>query len=95
MQSISQLAEQIAESNEAFREQFDRNSSTFHNGLSEPVPTGGTKLPASMPTEFPAEPQLSQEATYFGPEYEKASSLRDSFTELKKCIGVFWIGSAQ
>jgi hypothetical protein len=45
-----------------------------------------------MPTEFPAEPQV-QEPTYFGEEYEKASNLRDSFMELKKCKAFFGISA--
>lgn len=42
-----------AESDEAFRQQFDPNSPQFHNGIPVPVPLNGDRIPQSMSTMYP------------------------------------------
>ncbi|TNV74586.1 hypothetical protein FGO68_gene4121 [Halteria grandinella] len=43
----------LIESEQAFIEQFDRNSANFHNGNPTVVPVGGQRVPDSMPTMYP------------------------------------------
>ena len=47
------LANDIQESSDAFKDQFDPNSANYHHGLKIPVPIGGERVPESMPTEYP------------------------------------------
>lgn len=40
-------------SGEAFADQFNPNSSNYHNGVPIVVPLGGERIPESMPTMYP------------------------------------------
>lgn len=52
-QKEQSLAEKMQESEQEFRKQFDPTSPSFHGGLQTTVPTGGDRVPESMPTMYP------------------------------------------
>jgi len=43
----------MQESEQEFRKQFDPTSPSFHGGSEAVVPTGGDRVPESMPTMYP------------------------------------------
>lgn len=84
------MAKDMIESDEAFRDQFDRSSQNFHDGVDVPVPTGGARVPESMGggsqdwRELP-ETQLALEPEY-PPEYHSAMATYEQMGRLKKMI---------
>lgn len=45
--------EKLNQSEAEFRNQFDPASGSFHGGPQTVVPTGGNRIPDSMPTVYP------------------------------------------
>jgi len=60
MEPKSTFDADLAESEEAFAEQFDKASITFHAGDPTPVPIGGSRVPDSMPTMYLEEVEPKQ-----------------------------------
>jgi len=90
---IMQFCRDLAESGADFAEQFDRNSSTIHDGLTTPVPTGGQKVPNSMGGNVNLNWQALPNAPLaidedFGPEYHAAMDAHKQLGHCKKAISV-------
>jgi len=91
---IMQFCRDLAESGADFAEQFNRESETFHNGLTTPVPMGGERCPETMGGEEAANWQALPEQTVlaieedFGPEYNKAMDMYQRLNACKKSISV-------
>jgi hypothetical protein len=90
---IMQFCRDLAESGADFAEQFDRNSATFHNGITTEVPLDGGRVPESMGGEaeanwrdLPDAPLAIEED--FGPEYNKAMAAHVTLNDCKKAISV-------
>jgi len=83
--NLAQLAKDILESSEQFYEQFDKNSPNFHKGLTTQVPTGGQRIPESMPRELPEKEQVVV-ITEFGEEYDRIAELRNQFLRMNKLL---------
>eukprot|EP00919_Chromeraceae_sp_WS-2016_P048294 GHVR01114413.1.p1 GENE.GHVR01114413.1~~GHVR01114413.1.p1 ORF type:complete len:242 (+),score=81.57 GHVR01114413.1:40-765(+) len=85
------LAKDLIESDEAFREQFDRSHPSYHGGDNTPVITGGAIVPNSMKgecsdwTKLPIHPDTAAETSY-GKEVEGLMSLRTTVGDIKKNI---------
>lgn len=81
-----------AESDEAFRSQFDRNSKDYHKGVETTVPLGGARVPDAMKDHanwqnMPVhDAAATQPEVSYGPEYEAKMKLRNDLGELKKAI---------
>jgi hypothetical protein len=77
------MGSDYADSDTAFREQFDRSSAEYHGGTDVPVPIGGSRVPQSMPSEY-AEPD--PDAREFRPtdEYNQINELRNTLNDFKK-----------
>lgn len=91
---IMEFCRLLAESGADFAEQFDRESPTFHGGITTPVSLGGEKVPDSMGGEaaknwrtLPEQPVLAIEED-FGPEYNDAMAAYTRLGECKKAISV-------
>lgn len=68
------IEELISQSDISFREQFDPNSENFHNGSTQTVPTGGQRVPESMPQEYPENfnpGETGPTSEQLGPDYIK------------------------
>lgn len=77
----------LEESQQQFMRQFDRNSLLFHNGDPTPVPTGGTRVPQSMPTVYdPSALPIVDPEVVKSAEYEELDALKEFFGELKKVL---------
>ncbi|PRP88787.1 hypothetical protein PROFUN_00255 [Planoprotostelium fungivorum] len=81
--------EDMIQSDAAFREQFDRQSNTFHGGSTVPVPVGGQRVPDALSQEadwrsLPV--QEPEEKKSFGPEYDRVEKLRNDLGDLKKTM---------
>jgi hypothetical protein len=92
---IMQFCRDLAESGADFAEQFNRESETFHNGITTPVPlNGGERCPDTMGGQEAANWQALPEQTVlaieedFGPEYNKAMDMYKRLGECKKSISV-------
>jgi hypothetical protein len=90
---IMEFCRALAESGADFAEQFDRNSATFHGGLTTEVPLGGARVPESMGGESAADWRSLPEAPTaieddFGPEYHAAMAAHKRLGECKKAISV-------
>lgn len=92
---IMQFCRDLAESGADFAEQFNRESETFHNGITTPVPLwGGERCPDTMGGTEAANWQALPEQTIlaieedFGPEYNKAMDMYKRLGECKKAISV-------
>lgn len=85
---LSEVAKALAESEQQFVKQFDRDSLMFHNGDPTPVPVGGYRVPNSMPTEYPVDfdPSINNENVVTSPEIEEQIVFRDFFDEMKKVL---------
>ncbi|KAM3139459.1 hypothetical protein pb186bvf_008503 [Paramecium bursaria] len=86
----SNFEQDLIESEQAFAEQFDPNSVTYHGGIKVPVPVGGARVPESMPTMYPEQQDLNQylnkEETDYGPEYRRCMYLKEFLADLKKTL---------
>lgn len=85
------LASDIAQSQQAFVQQFNPNSSDYHHGDPTPVPVGGERVPMSMPTVYDKDyikKSEESEGTNYGAEYEKYMELRTLFADLKKALNL-------
>jgi len=91
---IMQFCRDLAESGADFADQFDRNSSKFHDGVTTPVPTGGQRVPESMggaaAPDWKSLPEAQQAAIEedFGPEYHAAMAAHTQLGQCKKAISV-------
>ena len=76
----------MQQSEQAFRAQFDPNSPEFHGGSTVPVPTGGDRVPESMPSMYPEgyDPNQVQEVVDYGEEYKAVEANRGVYQNLKK-----------
>lgn len=92
---IMQFCRDLAESGADFAEQFDRNSATYHGGVSTAVPLGGERLPDGLKacgygatdwTKLPDAPLAIEED--FGPDYHHAVKAHKTLGECKKAISV-------
>jgi hypothetical protein len=86
MEKEESLAQKMEESSEEFKKQFDPNSASYHGGIQTVVPTGGDRVPESMPTMYPEgyNPNQAQEAVDYGEEYRKVETVRGIYLNLKK-----------
>jgi len=82
------LAEKMIESNVEYRAQFDRNSKTFHKGISTVVPVGGSRVPESMKKTISNVSATSPAPASYGPKYDTLMEERKSLTLLKKKISL-------
>lgn len=88
----SNFAKDLAESEEAFHDQFNPNSQNHHGGVKVPVPVGGQRIPESMPTVYPESVQdlgayvAQTETVDYGPEYESLMRERDFFNNTLKKV---------
>lgn len=90
---IMEFCRALAESGADFAEQFDRESATFHGGLTTAVPLGGSRVPESMGGESAADWQALPTAPIcieddFGPEYHAAMAAHKRLGECKKAMSV-------
>ena len=74
------------DNDQAFRQQFDRESKDFHGGLTTPVPMGGARIPSSMPSEYPDEKAPAPVVVNYGPEYDRLMAERKDLTLLRTTI---------
>lgn len=72
MEKEESLGEMMQESSDEFRKQFDPNHPGYHGGPQVVVPTGGDRVPDSMPTMYPEgfNPNQPQEIIDYGEEYK-------------------------
>jgi len=84
-------AQDIVDSDAAFREHFHRDGALFHRGDPTPVPTGGSRIPEglngdwkSLPIQPP--PQEETDPTVYGDEYCRLSSARADLKDLKTML---------
>lgn len=86
MENEKSLAEKMIESNEEFRLQFDPSSGAYHGGIQTVVPTGGNRIPTSMPTVYPEgfDPTKPEEVIDYGEEYRSVEANRAIYQNLKK-----------
>lgn len=78
--------DKINQSQEEFKRQFDPSSASFHGGIHVVVPTGGDRIPESMPTVYPQgfDPTKPQEVIDYGDAYRDVEASRTVFQNLKK-----------
>lgn len=91
MDQITDMARDMAESSEAFEDQFNPNSIHFHKGLPTPVPIGGARVPESMPTAYPEKVEdlasyIAADVINYGPEYDLCLSEREFFNNTLKKV---------
>ena len=83
----STFAQDLCESQLLFKDQFNPNSITFHNGDPTPVPLGGQRVPLSMPTVYNPENTSNEKSSMnYGLEYDHIMQRREFFNELKKTL---------
>lgn len=75
----------------AYRAQFDRSSSQFHQGDSTLVPTGGSRVPDHMKdhSNWRSLPEVDMkpvDPNEFGPEYAAVFNKREEYNHLKKVV---------
>uniref|UniRef100_A0A7S1N2L4 Uncharacterized protein n=1 Tax=Eutreptiella gymnastica TaxID=73025 RepID=A0A7S1N2L4_9EUGL len=87
--STTQLVQDILDSDEGFRKQFDKNDPSYHGGDTTVVRTGGASVPKGMeahanwqdlPETAPAAP------VDYGPEVARLMALRSNYDQLKKTM---------
>lgn len=95
---MAAIARAFAESGDEFRNQFNRESEEFHNGISVPVPTGGAKIPESMakgaPTnwqdlpevQFAIEPEYPPAYHHLMQNYERLNMVKKAMSTLNKPV---------
>ena len=83
---LNPMIEDMLDSDEAFRAQFDRANPQFHGGDPTPVAVGGSRVPASMPTEV--DPNAAPEDTPTDPEYHRIQEARTALLEFKKALSL-------
>jgi len=81
---LTDIVSDALESDASFREQFNRESSNFHNGDPTPVPVGGGRVPESMPTAYPDQPQ--PEDTPMHPDIPLVMEARNRLQTFKKAL---------
>mmetsp|Transcript_2553 Transcript_2553/g.4005 ORF Transcript_2553/g.4005 Transcript_2553/m.4005 type:complete len:195 (+) Transcript_2553:288-872(+) len=81
---LTDIVSDALESDASFREQFNRESSNFHNGDPTPVPVGGERVPESMPTAYPDQPQ--PEDTPMHPDIPLVMEARNRLQTFKKAL---------
>jgi hypothetical protein len=76
----------MQESEEEFRKQFDPSYPGFHGGSQAIVPTGGDRVPESMPTMYPEgfNPNQAEQPIDYGAEYKQVEENRAVYLNLKK-----------
>lgn len=79
------LSEMMADSEEAFRSQFNRSSESFHHGDPTPVPVGGERVPTSMPTEYDPSAYPTEEVE-LPPEYYNVQEARELLNSFKTLL---------
>jgi hypothetical protein len=84
MEEQERILKAIVESDSAFRAQFDRDSSNFHNGDPTPVPIGGQKIPESMKGEPQTIPE--EQKTIEDPRYTRILKARSHLQVYKKIL---------
>jgi len=90
---IMEFCRLLAESGADFAEQFDRNSSTYHGGITTEVPLGGARVPETMGGESAADWRALPDAPIaieddVGPEYHAAVAAHKRLGECKRAISV-------
>jgi len=90
---IMQFIRDLAESGADFAEQFDRDSATYHGGVTTAVPLGGDRVPDSMGGSAAAEWQKLPDAPLaieedWGEEYNHAMAAHKQLGDCKKSISV-------
>lgn len=88
MENKASFGQQLAESEDQFKKQFDPTSETYHHGLQQPVPTGGNRIPETMANPYPEGFDLNQvaEVIDYGEEYRKIEEDRNIYQNLKKSL---------
>ena len=74
-------------SEQEFKNQFDPNHPSYHSGNQTIVPTGGDRVPESMPTMYPEGYVPTQQQTEnidYGSEYRRIETNRNIYQNLKK-----------
>lgn len=86
MEKEESLGEQMQQSEESFRKQFDPTSPEYHKGLETVVPVGGVRVPESMSTMHPEgyDPTKVQQVIDYGEEYKQIENSRNVYQNLKK-----------
>lgn len=87
------MIEDMLDSDEAFRKQFDRSDPTFHAGIETPVPLGGGRVPESMGGAAMADWRALPEDTLaiepeYPPEYHSAMETYEKMGKVKKAISI-------
>ena len=83
---MNQTLEDMLESDQKFRAQFDPNSAEYHKGDPTPVPMGGQRVPEGV-SELPEHP-VEEAKVPTSPEYERVMSTRSYLQEFKKTISL-------
>mmetsp|Transcript_47862 Transcript_47862/g.77636 ORF Transcript_47862/g.77636 Transcript_47862/m.77636 type:complete len:230 (-) Transcript_47862:246-935(-) len=88
-----QFIKDLAESGADFADQFDRDSATFHGGITEPVPLGGARVPESMKNaegddwrDLPEAPMQIEDD--YGSEFNLLMEAHTRLNSCKKAISV-------
>lgn len=86
MEKQEALAQDMQASEQQFRSQFDPASPDYHRGLQVVVPTGGDRVPDSMPTMYPEgyDPSKQSEPADYGELYRSVEANRSVYQNLKK-----------
>ena len=89
----SQFATDLKDSEDAWKQQFDRESEHYHKGDSRPIPTGGESLPKLLDQEFVeikgqkvsvcSENPIDTKLSDYGPEHDEFMAIRSTLTDLK------------
>lgn len=83
---MNQALEDMLESDQKFRAQFDRNDQNFHKGDPTPVPIGGQRVPEGV-SELPDHP-VEESKIPASAEYERVMSTRSFLQEFKKTVSL-------
>ena len=85
MDPVSNLIQDIIESDSNFREVFDPSSETFHKGDPTPVPLGGSRVPPSM-LAGPEVVVEEEKKEPDDPRYQRVLAVRNYLQEFKKIV---------
>lgn len=92
LNKMHNIAQDMVESDEAFRSHFDRSSSMFHKGDPTVVPVGGNRVPESMKdlnVDWMALPVVESDAQVdIGPKATRLMEIRTLLGDLKKSFEV-------
>lgn len=83
---MNEALDDLLESDQKFRSQFDRNSENFHQGDPRPVPIGGQRVPEGM-SENPEVP-IEESKVPPSAEYERVMSTRTFLQDFKKTVSL-------